>query len=514
MKIFFLLTLLSTFFFNVQAQKKTIICGRIKSTQNFIVQIEEPLNGYYNLPYLDTLSKTQEMINGKDSIYRSIIINKPTFICIVFLKEDNYFINRSDILLLPGDSVNLHFNLEMDNSGWTEFHGSNAAGNEAFNKSYHLPYTKYEPRDIILSKLPANKKSFVQDMDDSIAASVKIFFDLKEQGAISLEFFKAMQLSFNILYYQGAIDLFTGNLRMKKELPKDERDTLLAAIETKIPIVNSNFNGLLNSLLYLDTYQNYLIYKKLHLNSILQLQVSDKKAVIDGKTYVIDKLLVPMLYIEDKRTQEDLWAMNLLEYFQIFRGMYDKSVIDQYCSIFPHSKWESLLRKQFIIHSGVSKIEYKLQSPIYFIDDTHHQFNNLNSLIKQLPKGKPIFIDCWATWCAPCVSAFSYNERIDSLLLKDKVTKLYISFDHPDNKKIWKKDIQKFCLGGYHIMANSNLILDLKKACGVPNPEKSQMGIPRYLIIDKHGIVAINDAASPHDFDILKDQLDKNTSAD
>jgi thiol-disulfide isomerase/thioredoxin len=509
MRVIILFLVVSIITGKLFAQKNTVICGNVNSAQSFIVSIYSPINGYHNLAFVDTTNRNSALVNGKDSIYKTIKLDAPSFVCIRFENENKDFIHRTDLLLFPGDSVNLHFNLAFDGPDWAAYRGSNAAGQKLFNEINYQPYPKFIPVFDALNRLPGNKHTFVKEIDNCVAENVNKFKALGQTAPISAEFIKTMDVCFKMLFYQQVINKFINKFKQREVINKDERDTILNNLTSRLPGTDPRLFGLYNSPLYLDIYFNYLTYKKYKLNSIAGLYIKDTVYSQNGHQYNIDKNLAPMVYIEDKMMQQDLWALNLLTYLRLAVGAYDDSTINQFCDIFPGNKWEKLLRQQLLNNSGTLNINYQLQSPIKFIDSTKN-IKQFDVLLKELPTGKPVFVDCWASWCGPCIGAFSFNKPLDSLLLANKIERLYVSIDNPAAKEKWKSSINKYCLGGYHILANKDLINDIKRICNIPNPEQSPIEIPRYLLINKKGTVVINDAISPHDFDLLKNQIIKN----
>ncbi len=506
MKFIFLAICLSLITIPLTAQKRTIICGKVKSSEKFIINILEPTNGYYNLYYVDTFKKNNLLV-GKDSIYKPVKLDNPAFFCIRFTDENKNFISRFDVLLFPGDSLNLHFDLNISGPDCAKYKGSNASGQALFNAINYQPADKFIPVLNGLNGLPANKNTFVKEINDDVSQIAARFALLKSKGLVSPEFVDLMQLNFRALFYAVVIDKFIGNYKQREVISKSERDSILDELTIQLPGTNGRLKGLYNSPIYIRKYFEYLAYKKYHFNSSSELFVANKEYIANGNTYILDKNLSSLRYIEDKKIIPDLWALEILTVLKFVPNAYPESIIDQYCSIFPNNHWEKFLRAQFKNFSVSSKITYQLQSPILYIDSTKN-VNNFVALFKELPKGKPIFIDCWATWCGPCLDAFAFNKQLDSLLLMHNIERLYISFDNPSNQNGWKKAIVNYGLGGYHILANKDLISDIKRVCNIP--KESSIQIPRYLLINNNGIVAVNDAISPKNFDLIKEQILKN----
>lgn len=95
-------------------------------------------------------------------------------------------------------------------------------------------------------------------------------------------------------------------------------------------------------------------------------------------------------------------------------------------------------------------------------------------------RNKVIYIDCWATWCGPCLSEFP-NSKLLMGELKDKdVAFVYICLD--SKEKQWKALIDRHQLKGEHYLLSTPQSDDLRKIFEIE-------GIPHYIIIDKTGKV-------------------------
>ncbi|MFD2554517.1 TlpA family protein disulfide reductase [Sphingobacterium tabacisoli] len=104
-------------------------------------------------------------------------------------------------------------------------------------------------------------------------------------------------------------------------------------------------------------------------------------------------------------------------------------------------------------------------------------------------KGKVIYLDFWASWCSPC----RYEMKNHAAQLHEKfkgkdVVFLFVSMD--DHVDKWKKAIEEDQIEGVHVLSPDGNRGSFAKRYNIS-------GIPRYMVIDRAGIMHENNAPRP-----------------
>lgn len=109
-------------------------------------------------------------------------------------------------------------------------------------------------------------------------------------------------------------------------------------------------------------------------------------------------------------------------------------------------------------------------------------------------KGKTIFIDIWASWCKDCIIGFKNINKLQEEF--PEVAFVYLSVDR--GSVAWKRGIEKYNLIGKHYNLpkgqNDGDFVNFIDLCW----------IPRYMIIDKKGNIALYKATKVTDDRILE----------
>lgn len=104
-------------------------------------------------------------------------------------------------------------------------------------------------------------------------------------------------------------------------------------------------------------------------------------------------------------------------------------------------------------------------------------------------KGKTVVIDVWASWCPDCIKGMPKVHDLQKEF--PNVSYVFLSYDRVDEK--WREGIEKYKVVGdnYHVgksMKEGDFARDIKLDW-----------IPRYMVVDKNGKIALFKAIEADD---------------
>lgn len=112
-------------------------------------------------------------------------------------------------------------------------------------------------------------------------------------------------------------------------------------------------------------------------------------------------------------------------------------------------------------------------------------------------KGTPILIDVWASWCPDCIKGFPELQNVQQKY--PKTAFVFLSLDKTKDK--WKAAIKKYNLVGSHYYLNEKMSGEFGKSINLD-------WIPRYILVDAEGNIAVKKAIVANDTLLIKN-LDK-----
>lgn len=103
-------------------------------------------------------------------------------------------------------------------------------------------------------------------------------------------------------------------------------------------------------------------------------------------------------------------------------------------------------------------------------------------------KGKYVYIDMWATWCAPCRREMPFLKELHKQFEDAAIVFLGLSTDGDRDK--WKEMVQSGDLTGVQLYLGPQS--GFQKAYNIE-------AIPRFILLDRNGVIISNDMTRPSD---------------
>lgn len=111
-------------------------------------------------------------------------------------------------------------------------------------------------------------------------------------------------------------------------------------------------------------------------------------------------------------------------------------------------------------------------------------------------KGKVIYIDIWASWCAPCLSEMPYSQKLYKEYSKDDIVFVYLAANDSEGK--WRANIARHNVAGEHYLMDNNLQQEAYINLFIRS-------IPHYALIDKQGKIVDANAKHPSNPELRND---------
>lgn len=292
------------------------------------------------------------------------------------------------------------------------------------------------------------------------------------------------------------------------------------SIKSYIKASNKYYNNLRDSFLKVDGYKTR-IFADLVLNEqYIKLSALNEK--------LQDTSLAKLLKSEKYISVANLNNRNLRPIFNFYninnivRSPNKKTLAERYISDFEEFPKEIQEYFKYITIVQMFVQKYDRKTTIKYIDDFKKHYGSnpaLENLMKSIEytevdtdelklmaadnskeswaalmkkwKGKAIYVDFWASWCAPCIAELPYSKKMK----KEQKDVVFVYLALNDEEAAWRKAIEK-----HQLKENSYLITNSKSSNFV---NKHQINsIPRYMIIDKDGSMSNPDAPRPSSSEI------------
>jgi len=169
-----------------------------------------------------------------------------------------------------------------------------------------------------------------------------------------------------------------------------------------------------------------------------------------------------------------------------------KDIYENFLSASNSDKHKDKIKETF---NNLSETTVNTAAPDFSYLNPSGQLVSLKSL-----RGNYVYIDVWATWCAPCIAEIPSLKKIEENYKNKNIKFVSISVDVASNKQSWLDFVKQNDLKGIQVVADKDFNSDFIKKFGI-------MSIPRFILIGPDGVIIDNNAKRPSDAKLVA-QLD------
>jgi len=138
------------------------------------------------------------------------------------------------------------------------------------------------------------------------------------------------------------------------------------------------------------------------------------------------------------------------------------------------------------MHENMVRFSKGKVSPVF----TNYENSNGGTTSLTDLKGKYIYIDVWATWCAPCKAEIPHLKVLEKEFHGKNIEFVSISVDKPEAHETWAKMVKDEELSGVQLFADNNFESEFITEYGIN-------AIPRFILLDPEGNIVDSDAERP-----------------
>lgn len=149
------------------------------------------------------------------------------------------------------------------------------------------------------------------------------------------------------------------------------------------------------------------------------------------------------------------------------------------------------------VYNGIKNIMPGMQAPDFLVEDVSGNSFHFKDIVG---KGRAVYVDFWATWCAPCCAEIPYMEKLAGKF-KDNKEIVLISVSVDNDREKWEEKVKADNPSWPQYIISPKGEKEFDSIYNIN-------GIPRFMLIDKNGCFIDNNTIRPS-FDGSEDFLKK-----
>ncbi|MCK0131304.1 TlpA family protein disulfide reductase [Flavobacteriaceae bacterium F08102] len=229
-----------------------------------------------------------------------------------------------------------------------------------------------------------------------------------------------------------------------------------------------------------DDYMFSSAYK--NLVSSITMKLADKYATNDS----IDYGLAIIKSISNIKNED---VKNSLLFSKVKSNIAFTDDLEAFYTAFNATSTNNMHKAKIKEHYDILKLVSKGQPSPKF--SGYENYNGETTSLDDL-KGKYVYIDVWATWCAPCKAEIPFLKKVEKTYHDKNIEFVSISVDAEKDYHKWKTMVKKEKLSGIQLIADKSWKSKFVESYLIK-------GIPRFILIDPQGNIVSSNAPRPSD---------------
>lgn len=415
---------------------------------------------------------------------------------VIMINPSNYS-PKVKLIVNTGDKIKIHIKRDKNNF-IVRFEGSNALGLEELYDSPYATRKKLTPFIGDLIPKTKNTDEVINEIENIKLKALAPFKKLLEEKKITAVFYNTLNLDLDLLFLETTYDIiayYANNPEnfKKQQLSIEQLNKVIAEFDKKYNAFDEKYS---------------------HCEGISRVSAIEKKCNnINNKILFGEKYDIGLWDPEQEQNNyAPIKCQELIMCSTIAIAGFEeaKFTFEKFKERFPNSVYLKRLKKINDDEKLSSNIplysfgSYSNKSKKIFFTDSK-QYEELTQLINEKFKGKSVFVDLWASYCAPCKIEFAYSDNLHTFLINNNIEMLYVSVDNVSQIQKWEKDIYGYELKGDHYFASNTILSSIRKLLD----EKNDIYIPRYLLFNTKGELVLKNAKKPSEGENLYSEIRK-----